>query len=204
LIVNRYAALQEDRSHVTSVLNSIGALQLTLPTVALSEYSRSVRHYVEIAVDDGATADIHSTDNAFHVDSRGLGEHLEPLLTAIDSRLVAKRRGIWDALSGHNADGPCQAAHSARELLRQLLDTLAPAEALGIEQPTRRQRATYILNSKSHAEYIDAMAGAVNTMYNRLSNIAHSIEQARETAIAAVSACEALVLDLLLAAIGPQ
>jgi len=200
LAVNRYTTLQEDRLHLASMAKHVGALQLTLPTATLSAYSRSVRCYVNTMVDDEPLTEWQSEVVAADTDTRGLGEQLEPLLAKVDSRLVAKRRGIWDALSGHNDDGPCQAAHSARELLRLTLATLAPDEMFREDSPTRRQRVAYLLKSKSHAEYIDTMAGAINAMYGRLSNRAHSLEQARLSAIAIVTASEALLLDVLLAA----
>jgi hypothetical protein len=55
---------------------------------------------------------------------------IEPLLNAIDPNLEKKRKGAWQTYQSNSDDCLSQAMHSMREVLRQLLDKLAPEDQI--------------------------------------------------------------------------
>ena len=91
------------------------------------------------------------------------------------------RQGAWDALHSRRPHSKSQAAHSARELIMQSLDLLAPdilfsPEELGErKQPTRRLRLQRALTGagKHEIAWIDNLIGTVLDMYNHVTEISH-------------------------------
>ena len=59
---------------------------------------------------------------------RGALDSLDEALLRIDPHLLEIRRGAWAALGANRPDSLRQAAHSARELIEQVLKTAAPDE----------------------------------------------------------------------------
>jgi len=147
------------------------------------------------------------------------GEHntqeLSNWLCSIDPSLEDKRLGAWITFKGNSPDKIPQATLSMRELLKQLLDKLAPDEdikrASWYSKPTkgpdviRRMKVRYILSghsgttSKSTVDFIDSMASAIEMTHAKLSSEVHkygsSIESTAETYL---KACEFLILLILL------
>jgi RNA-directed DNA polymerase len=141
-------------------------------------------------------------------------EALSHLLSSVDPLLEEKRLGAWMTFKGSSTDRIAQATHSMRELLRQLLDKLAPDEDVKraswyskpTEDPevTKRMRVRYILSgydstiNKKMVDFIDSIADAAQMTYSRLNSEAHkygrSIESTAETYL---EACE-LVIKLIL------
>ncbi len=175
-------------------------LRFTLPAVTVRDYSNSVRHYItaETRAEPQLVLQEDLELTARVIEQTPISAEVNWRLERIDPRIAAKRRGVWDALASDGSDKYSQACHSMREALRLLLVALAPNTAGPDETPTRRQRLKHILPSKSFAEYVDAMAGAIEKMYGRLSNIAHAgVEPSELSVYAAVAACECLMLDIL-------
>ncbi len=140
---------------------------------------------------------------------------LSTLLSSIDPFLEEKRIGGWQTFEGNSTDRISQATHSMREVLRQLLDKLAPdgdvkgapwySEPSKEPKVTRKMKVRYILSghstttSKSTVDFIDSIANAVVMTFAKLSSEAHkygrSIESTAETYL---KACEVLILLMLL------
>lgn len=142
-------------------------------------------------------------------------EAISRLLNSIDPILEEKRQGAWITLKGNSTDRIPQATHSMREVLRQLLDKLAPDEDVKVTswyskptkspEVTRSMKVRYILSgsgrpaSESTLKRIDSYAKAVNMTYDELSSEAHkygsSIESTAETLL---EACEIVIKLILL------
>jgi Predicted pPIWI-associating nuclease len=72
--------------------------------------------------------------------SRDLKDNIDLALERISPHLVELRQGMWDAIDRTSPDAPRQAAHSARELLDQLLKEGTPAEC-----KTRKERLGFLM-----------------------------------------------------------
>jgi RNA-directed DNA polymerase len=119
---------------------------------------------------------------------------LSRLLAAVDPTLETKRLGVWQTFHGQSSDRLTQACHSMREVMRLLLDKLAPTEKIKVckwykkptdskTEVTRKMRVRYSLSgestslSKSTLEYIDSLARFVDESYDKLSSEAHSSKE---------------------------
>jgi hypothetical protein len=140
---------------------------------------------------------------------------LQGFLQALDPDLERKRQGAWQTLEGGTSDRYVQAAHSMREVLRLLLDMLAPTEQVkktpwytkpksGDPVP-RAMRVRYALAdcsmnfSKSTAELIDSLAKTVDATYTKLCAEAHAqTTGGGRIAAACLRACES-VMELIVA-----
>ena len=135
---------------------------------------------------------------------------IQNFLENIDPDLELKRAGAWEAVESNSPDARAQASHSMRELLRQLLDKLAPTEevlkAPWYKKPqsgasvTRAMRIRYALagisdvHSESTFSLINDLAAAVDSMYAKLSAESHSDKKVTVTATRMyLSACEAVI-----------
>jgi len=135
---------------------------------------------------------------------------IQSFLEQICPDLESKRVGAWQALESGSQDGPAQASHSMREVLRQLLDTLAPESVIKkapwYDKPkegasvTRDMRIRYAISGVSEVEsestlsLIKGMAEAVNSMYAKLSAESHSDTRLKASTVRMyLNACEALI-----------
>jgi hypothetical protein len=134
---------------------------------------------------------------------------IQGYLEIVDPILEQKRSGAWEALESSRPDGCAQATHSMREVLRQLLNKLAPEQqvkkAPWYEKPnsgasvTRAMRIRYIISgsvveSESSLSLINDLAQAVDSMYSKLSAESHSNREAEITATQMyLNACEAVI-----------
>lgn len=142
-------------------------------------------------------------------------QELSKLLNSVDPLLESKRTGVWSTFKGNSTEKIPQAAHSMRELLRQLLDKLAPDENVkgsswysempGVSKVTRKMKVRYVLSgegvtkSKSTIDFIDSVAKTTEMTYSKLSAEAHKYGSSIEsTAEAYLKACEILILLILL------
>lgn len=175
-------------------LAELEAFRFALPTASVRDYGFSVHHYAAISVATEETAIADSATNE-------VGDLLDERLTKLDLSLVDLRRGARDALSSHSRDKVRQATHSSRELLRAVLDMLAPEDVVPAKEgrPTRKERVRYLFRGRSNSlsQYIDAQAYAINEMYSRLSNLAHTGNSIELSALCAINACETLLLNIL-------
>jgi hypothetical protein len=134
---------------------------------------------------------------------------IQSCLEAVDPVLEQKRSGAWVALESGRPDGCVQASHSMREVLRQLIDKLAPEEqvkkAPWYKEPnsgasvTRAMRIRYIVlgsgvASASSLSLTNDLAQAVESMYAKLSAESHSKSNVTITATRMyLNACEAVI-----------
>jgi hypothetical protein len=135
---------------------------------------------------------------------------IQSFLEGIDPELESKRVGAWRVLESNLPDSLSQASSSMREVLRQLLDKLAPASQIETcpwyqkpkEAPavTRAMRIRYTLAgpspvpSESTLTFINGMAEAIDAMYAKLSAETHSGKKPKiSTTRMYLNACEALI-----------
>ncbi|WP_193176536.1 hypothetical protein [Oricola nitratireducens] len=121
---------------------------------------------------------------------RGAPDELDAALMELGSHLVELRSGAWSASLSSSPDAARQAAHSARELIIQTLDAVAPIEKITAEpgfQPakestsgvTRKMRFRYALknrksgDSKNDAEILENAAALLESMHKKMSGLAH-------------------------------
>lgn len=136
---------------------------------------------------------------------------IQSFLESIGPQLELKRAGAWEAIESNRADRCSQASHSMREVLRQMLDKLAPKDRI-LKTPwykrpesgapvTRNMRVRYALSgvsevpSRSTLSLISGLAAVVDSMYDKLSAESHSnkVQTVTETRMY-LSACETVIL----------
>ncbi len=135
---------------------------------------------------------------------------IQSFLESIDPELESKRAGAWRVLESNLPDSLSQASHSMREVLRQLLEKLAPASQVELspwyQKPkdgppiTRPMRIRYAIAgqspipSESTLAFINGMAEAIAVMYAKLSAETHSAQRPKISTIRMyLNACEALI-----------
>jgi hypothetical protein len=135
---------------------------------------------------------------------------IQNFLEQVSPDLEIKRVGAWQALESNAQDGPAQATHSMREVLRQLLEKIAPKpeilQAPWYKKPkdgppiTRSMRIRYAITgiadieSESTLSLINGMAEAVNSMYAKLSAESHSEKRLKTSTVRMyLNACESLI-----------
>ncbi len=141
---------------------------------------------------------------------RGALDDLDRALTDLDSALLTVRHGAWAALDSSQPDALRQAAHSGRELIRQVLDRLAPdaevkkASWFQTGVVRRRDRVRLAMEkcqgraSQSTARIIEAQCNLMDATYDRLSALAHADGPLiREHVEELLRAAEAALKDLL-------
>lgn len=109
--------------------------------------------------------------------NRGLKDAVDLALESLGAHLPELRRGMWDAAERSSPDASRQAAHSARELLDQVLKTGAPPEC-----STRKERFIFLMRKyrmTDHASDIDlrildASWKLVEAEHDRLNKAAHA------------------------------
>jgi hypothetical protein len=107
----------------------------------------------------------------------GLRDAIDIHLAGIGEHLIELRAGMWDASSRTSPDAARQAAHSARELIDQVLKEGAPPEC-----KTRKERIRHLIRKHSTAdksfsfsdvEVVDAIAQLVVAEQTKAMGIAH-------------------------------
>jgi hypothetical protein len=93
---------------------------------------------------------------------------LDEFLRNLDIRFYNMHNGIWDAIFSGGADAYRGAIASCRELLRQVIDTLASSGN------TRKEKLESILGSTFRASLCDSIADLVNELYGFLSGQEHT------------------------------
>jgi len=144
-----------------------------------SEDIKEINRYL---VRDGLRYD--SEKNTIYPFMRGMEEEkkitneLDELLIKIDPNFAKIHNGAWEALSSGTGDSYRQSISSARELLNQVLRTLAPGEM------TRRKRIKQILGSSRRAKLLDAISKVVEELYAQLSTGEHTTPNLLDTMLA--------------------
>jgi hypothetical protein len=130
---------------------------------------------------------------------RDLKDAIDVQLELISPHLVELRDGMKDAVERTSPDAPRQAAHSARELLDQLLREGAPPD-----RETRKERFRYLLEanrrgkaSKGDLEIIDASWKLVDAEHKKLLSSAHAHRSVRRNEVLASVEAAERILDLI-------
>ena len=125
-------------------------------------------------------------------------EMLERLLTDLEPDLVGKWQGSWQALRGSNPDRLSQAAFSYRELIRMVLDVLAPdVEVDHSEQSSKRKMQVRQVLDGREGDFAGAMVEGLPKLYDFFSKSAHTFYCNEVAVQAALMAGDGLLLILL-------
>lgn len=143
-------------------------------------------------------------------------DDLDFALREINPALCELRRGASFALASGQPDSIRQAAHSARELIRQVLDALAPLDEIKANpnyQPskdtksgvTRKMRIRHVMKvrhvslSSSDTDIVDTLCQLVDQLYDKLSAEAHQdVREKRKDVSDLILSTEAALRRLLL------
>lgn len=156
------------------------------------------------------------TENGRFALSHEALDELDVALEKVNPTLCDLRHGASQSLLSDDPDGKRQAAHSMRELIRQVLTILAPTEILKAEpgfQPTkdskdgvtRRMRIRHIIMkrisgfSKSDVEVVERTCSLIEALHDKLSGEAHrDIREEHGDIVDLISATEIALRRLLL------
>lgn len=175
--------------------------RLYYSSLPVAHYAEFGRHLIQ---DDEPTAEIRERTAVIHGDRRGIND-LDPLLSHIDPRLVAKRRGAWLTFNGDNPDRHSQAAASMREVLHHVLLALAPDTSVPRNDKgeiTRRARVLFVMEqNEADGGLVDSVCSAVMSGYRQLSNRTHGMPGDHHwPMLHLMHSTEAAILALLIAA----
>lgn len=125
-------------------------------------------------------------------------ELLERLLADLNLDLVDKWKGSWQALSDSNPDRLSQAAFSYRELIRMVLDELAPSidSDPSERRSKRKMQARQILGGRE-ADFAETMVEGLPRLYDLLSKCAHTSYRDKGVVHGALMAGDGLLQMLL-------
>ena len=125
-------------------------------------------------------------------------ELLDLLLADLNPDLVDKWKGSWQALRDSNPDKLSQAAFSYRELIRMVLDELAPdVEVDSSEQGSKRKKQVRQVLDGREGDFAGAMVEGLPKLYDFLSKSAHTSYRNEVAVQAALMAGDGLLLILL-------
>ena len=125
-------------------------------------------------------------------------ELLDLLLADLNPGLVDRWKGSWQALGDSNPDRLSQAAFSYRELIRMVLDELAPhVEVDPSEQGSKRKKQVRQVLDGREGEFAGAMVEGLPKLYDFLSKSAHTTYRNEVAVHAALMAGDGLLLILL-------
>jgi hypothetical protein len=166
---------------------------ITVPSVSVGSYTRSLRWEVRVEEDEPISLDQLDFE-------QGAGPQLDDLLADLDRRFVDVRRGSWQAIRSNNPESVRHAAVSHRELVRQVLALLVPeADGDAKERGSKIKGAVRHLlgGSETSADFAVALSIAVYSLYNYLSKATHTNYRHVQAVQAALIAGEGLLLFLL-------
>ena len=166
--------------------------RMLMPSSTVANYTLSLRSELEVKPDTA----IEILPPLPHREDPQEPLHL--LLIDLNPELADKWRGSWEALEGSNPDGLSQAAFSYRELLRMVLDELAPeVEVDRSEQGSKRKKQVLQVLRGSEGEFAYSMVVGLSKLYDFLSKPAHTIYRNRLAVRAALMSGDGLLLLLL-------
>jgi hypothetical protein len=138
---------------------------------------------------------------------RGALDDLDQALCQLDPALLEIRHGAWAAVCSFQPDAMRQAAHSGRELIRQVLaryERVRCTTWFRGDQITRRNRLRFAMEtrhgtaSNSVLRVIEAQCAVVEASHHRLSGLAHTdLPVIAEHVTELLRAAEAALKDLL-------
>ena len=125
-------------------------------------------------------------------------ESLERLLADLNLDLVDKWKGSWQALSDSNPDRLSQAAFSYRELIRMVLDEVAPGvEVDPSKQGSKRKTQVRQVLDGREGDFAGAMVEGLPRLYDLLSKCAHTSYRDKGVVHGALMAGDGLLQMLL-------
>lgn len=142
---------------------------------------------------------------------------LSPLLSEIDERLSIKLKGAWQTIQDRSkADRFLQSASSARELISDLLHTLAPTKKVKSMKwfkpetadgnPIQKQRARFVILGTNDSlgdvelQPIYEVGDNIRKLYTKLNSIAHLRDyeaDLQELTENLIDQCQIYLLDLI-------
>lgn len=141
---------------------------------------------------------VEITDQGAAFLARDLKDDVDLGLEAIATHLVELRQGMWDAIGRTSPDAPRQAAHSARELVDQVLKSAPP------ECKTRKDRFRHLVRQRSATvsstdiDILEANADLLEAEHNAMLKNAHLRDSPeRKDVLASVHAAERILSIVL-------
>ena len=123
---------------------------------------------------------------------------LHRLLSALNTDLVTKWKGSWQVLGDSNPDKLSQAASSYRELIRMVLDKLAPdVEVDRLQQGSKRKMQVRQVLEGCERDFAEVMVEGLHKLYSLLSKYAHTSFRNGIAVQGALMAGDGLLLILL-------
>ena len=166
--------------------------RMLLPSSSIANFTHSLRVETNLApeLDSIALSPLSS-----HGYTNTL---LAQLLTRLNPDLARKWEGSWQALGGSNPDRLSQAASSFRELIRMVLDELAPdVKADHSKQGSKRKTQVREILEGREADFAGALVEGLSELYGFLSKAAHTAYRNEVAVQAALMAGDGLLLLLL-------
>ena len=166
--------------------------RMLVPSSTLANFTYSLRSEVALEPEMDSVTLPHISDG------EAPQETLEHLLTDLNPDLVDKWQGSWQALRESNPDGLSQASFSYRELIRMVLDELAPNVEVdhSKQESKRKKQVRHVLDGRE-GDFAQAMVEGLPRLYDFLSKSAHTSYRNRVAVQAALLAGDGLLLILL-------
>ncbi len=192
-----YGTLLSETANISAVGMDASDMQQTwsrmlLPSSTVANFTHSLRAEVglESKIDGVVLSPLVVRDDP--------KELLDRLLTHLSPDLVDKWKGSWQAFGGSNPDRLSQAAASYRELIRMVLDELAPdVKADPAEQGSKRKTQVRQILEGREADFAGALVEGLSKLYDFLSKPAHTAYRNEVAVQAALTAGDGLLLLLL-------
>lgn len=166
--------------------------RMLVPSSTVANFTHSIRSEVSPNPEFDGAALPHTP----HRENRQ--ETLKILLTGLNPELVERWEGSWQVLRGSNPDRLSQAAFSYRELIRMVLDELAPDVEVDRSQQgsKRKMQARQVLEGRE-GDFAGAMVDGLPRLYDFFSKSAHTSYRNEVAVEAGLMAGDGLLLMLL-------
>ena len=192
-----YRMLFSESSTNAAAIRDLTAIQqiwsrMLIPSSTVASFTHSLRSGVALRPEPNSETLPPLSDRE---DPREL---LDLLLADLNPDLVDRWKGSWQALGDSNPDRLSQAAFSYRELIRMVLDELAPhVEVDPSEQGSKRKKQVRQVLDGREGEFAGAMVEGLPKLYDFLSKSAHTTYRNEVAVQAALMAGDGLLLILL-------
>lgn len=176
------------RGYFADIVSGLGSsfnydnlsLGIVVPTTATSAYVDSVSRAI-VAVQPHNEI---PPKEAISISWKDRGRQVDYVFESLGANFDSMWKGSWMVLDGNSPDRIRQSAHSGRELIIQMLDTLAPDSAFSSEEiamngyqnrVTRKMRINKIMgnNSRSASSLVSSLVTALDEMYSGLTAVSH-------------------------------
>ena len=192
-----YRTLLSETAKIAVAREDLSAMQLSwsrilVPSSTFANFTHSLRS--EVALEP----ETDSVTLSNIPDREDPQETLSQLLTDLNPDLVDKWQGSWQALRESNPDRLSQAAFSYRELIRMVLDELAPnVEVDHSKQESKRKKQVRQVLDGREGDFAGAMVEGLPKLYDFFSKSAHTSYRNKVAVQAALVAGDGLLLILL-------